>query len=239
MKRWPLSLPPCVNRRNATAPNQWPFSRRRCSYNAYLKRFLTVHGSPNYGHSGICFLQKAFAFLYTLGSIPQSDIRHSDLIIYWGRQPVYSALTTDDTRELLAAKKRGATIVTVKPSMPDVSMADIWLPVRPGTDAALALSMLNVIIGEGLGDKDFIHKWCYGYAQLQEHVRKYPPSWGEKITGIPAEQISKVARLYATTGRAVIDVGNGVEHAPAASDTVRAIAILMAITGHLDHGVTC
>ena len=57
------------------------------AYSDYLKRFLTAHGSPNYGHSGICAMQRAFAFMYTLGDYPRPDVAHSDLIICWGRSP--------------------------------------------------------------------------------------------------------------------------------------------------------
>ena len=205
------------------------------SYNDYLKRFLTVHGSPNYGHSGICAMQRAFAFMYTLGDYPRPDYGQSDLIIYWGRQPIYSGPVARPARAFLAAKQRGAKIIAIKPSVePDVGMADIWVPVRPGTDAALALAMLHVVIGEDLIDHAFVEKWCHGFKRLQAHVRQYDPQWAEFISGVPAGQIEAVARLYATTPRATIDLGNGVEHAPSANDAIRAVAILMAITGHLD-----
>ena len=205
------------------------------SYSDYLKRFLTVHGSPNYGHSGICAMQRAFAFMYTLGDYPRPDYGQSDLIIYWGRQPIYSGPVARPARAFLAAKQRGAKIIAIKPSVePDVGMADIWVPVRPGTDAALALAMLHVVIGEDLIDHAFVEKWCHGFKRLQAHVRQYDPQWAEYISGVPAGQIEAVARLYATTPRATIDLGNGVEHAPSANDAIRAVAILMAITGHLD-----
>ncbi|MEJ2154143.1 MAG: molybdopterin-dependent oxidoreductase [Desulfobacteraceae bacterium] len=205
------------------------------SYNDYLKRFLTVHGSPNYGHSGICAMQRAFAFMYTLGGYPRPDYHQSDLIIYWGRQPIYSGPVARPARAFLAARQRGATIVAIKPSVePDVGMADMWVPVRPGTDAALALAMLHVIIGEDLIDRAFVQQWCYGFSRLKAHVRKYDPRWAESISGVPAGQIEEVARLYATTPRATIDLGNGVEHTPSSNDAIRAVAILMAVTGHLD-----
>ncbi|MBP2644511.1 MAG: putative anaerobic dimethyl sulfoxide reductase, chain reductase precursor, partial [Firmicutes bacterium] len=205
------------------------------SYNAYVKRFLTVHGSPNYGHSGICALQRAFSFMYTLADWPAAEIDKSDLVIYWGRQPIYSGPALDGPKALSRLKERGGKVVAVKPSVePDVCKADIWVPLRPGTDAALALAMLYVVVNEELIDKEFVEKWCFGYEQLKEHVQKYPPQWAETITGVPAKQIYEVARLYATTPRASIDLGNGVEHAPSANDTIRAVAILIAITGHLD-----
>lgn len=205
------------------------------TYNAYLKRFLTAHGSPNYGHSGICAMQRFFGFLYTVADRTVPDIEHSDLIIYWARQPIYSGPSMGGPRSLLAARQRGAKIISIKPSAePDVSLSDIWVPTRPGTDAALALGMLHVIVKEDLIDHDFVENWCHGYEELKEHVQKYPPEWAENITGVPAAQISEVARLYATTEKACIDIGNGVEHAPSSSDAIRAVAILIAITGHLD-----
>ena len=210
-------------------------SPARRSYSDLIQRFLIVHGRPNYGHSGICAMQKGFAFSYTIGGMPQADIRNSDLIIYWGRQPIYAGPAMDPVRELIDAKKRQVKVIAIKPSVePDAGMADIWMPLRPGTDAALALAMLHVVVGENLTDRHFVDIWCYGYRELSEHVRQYTPEWGEQISGVPADQIREVARLYAGTKAAAIDVGNGVEHAPSSSDAVRAIAILMAITGHLD-----
>jgi anaerobic selenocysteine-containing dehydrogenase len=205
------------------------------SYSELLRRFLTAHGSPNFGHSGICAMQRAFSFMYTVGDWPSAELGESDLLIYWARQPVYSAPAMMPPKTLVSAKRKGAKVVAIKPSVePDVGMADIWIPIRPGTDAALALAMLHVVTGEDLIDKPFVEKWCYGYNRLREHVRRYTPEWAEKITGVSSDQIRDVARLYATTKRAAIDLGNGVEHAPSSSDAIRAVAILIAITGHLD-----
>lgn len=209
----------------------------RRTYSDYLYRFLMAHGSPNYGHSGICAMQMAFAFMYTVGGWPfrTVDYEKSDVILIWGRQPIYAGPALRDARAFVSAKERGAKIIAIKPSVePDVGLADMWVPVRPGTDAALALAMLHVVVNENLIDKDFVEKWCYGYDQLKDHVQKYPPTWAEKITGIPSEQITEIARLYATAKHAGIDLGNGVEHAPSSNDAIRAVAILIAITGHLD-----
>jgi anaerobic selenocysteine-containing dehydrogenase len=210
-------------------------SPARRTYSDFIQRFLIAHGSPNYGHSGICAMQRSFAFSYTIGSSPRCDYGNTDLVILWGRQPIYSGPAMGLAKDLLAAKKRNAKIVAIKPTVePDVGMSDIWVPLRPGTDAALALSMLNVIMLEDLIDRSFVEKWCYGYDRLKEHIRTYPPEWGEKISGVPAGQIREVARLYALTKKALIDLGNGVEHSPSSNDAIRAVAILMAITGHLD-----
>jgi anaerobic selenocysteine-containing dehydrogenase len=211
-------------------------SPARRTYSDYMYRFLIAHGSPNYGHSGICAMQRSFSFHYTVGAWPiPVDYGKSDIILIWGRQPFYSGPVMEDARALVSAKERGAKIIAIKPSVePDVGMADMWVPVRPGTDAALALAMLNVVVNEDLIDKEFVEKWCYGYDQLKYHVQKYPPTWAEKITGIPSEQITEIARTYATAKQAGIDLGNGVEHTPSSNDAIRAVAILIAITGHLD-----
>ena len=206
------------------------------TYSEFLYRFLIAHGSPNYGHSGICFMQRAFAFSYTVGGgLMGCDYENGDVIIIWARQPIYSGPATKSSKNLRKAKKRGAKIIAIKPSSePDVKFADIWMPVRPGTDAALALAMLHVVVKEKLIDKDFVTNWCYGYDKLVDHVQKYTPEWAEEITGIPSQQIIDVTRLYATTKRAGIDLGNGIEHTPSSNNVIRAVGILIAITGHLD-----
>ncbi|MBW1997034.1 MAG: molybdopterin-dependent oxidoreductase [Deltaproteobacteria bacterium] len=211
-------------------------SPARRSYSEYLYRFLTVHGSPNYGHSGICAMQNAFSFAYTIGiPRPAAEYENSDLILIWGKQPIFSGSSKGSAIALVEAKERGARIISIKPAMePDAALADIWVPIRPGTDAALALAMLHVVVREELYDLEFVSRWCYGFDELERHIERYTPEWAEPITGLQAEQIREVSRLYATTKRAAIDPGNGLEHAPSASDAVRAIAILIAITGHLD-----
>lgn len=210
-------------------------SPARRSYSEYLYRFLIAHGSPNYGHSGICAMQKAFAFTYTLGAAPFPDIPRSKLILIWGKQPVYSGSTRGNLKQILDAKERGAKIITIKPTMePDVALSDIWVPIRPGTDAALALAMLHVIIKDKLYDTQFVSQWTYGFEKLADHVRTYTPEWAEPITGLSQKKIIDLARTYATTKPACIDHGNGLEHAPASNNAVRSIAIMMAITGNLD-----
>lgn len=210
-------------------------SPARRSYSPYLTRLLTAHGSPNYAHSGICAMQIMFALTHTIGAWARPEIEKSDLIIYWGKQPIYSGPAMAGAKNLVKAKQRGAKIISIKPSMePDAGLADVWLPVRPGTDAALALAMLHVVINEDLIDREFVEKYCYGFEKLKDHIQHYSPEWAEKITGVSSEHIRETARAYATTKKASIELGNGLEHAPAASDAIRSIGILIAITGHLD-----
>lgn len=210
-------------------------SPARRDYSAYLSRFLAVHGSPHYAHSGICAMQILFSFTYTLGGRAAPDYKNADVILIWGKQPVYSGPSLGSGLNLVDAKARGAKIYAIKPSLEaDGSHASVWVPVRPGTDAALALAMLHVICAEGLVDHDFIANWCHGYAELKEHVKAFSPGWAADICGVAPDIITEMARTYATTPKAAIDFGNGLEHAPSASDALRAIAILIAITGHLE-----
>ena len=212
-------------------------SPARRSYSDYQYRFLMAHGSPNYCHSGICAMQNAFSFAYTLGTDPKPvvDYKNSRLILIWGKQPVYAGASKGDTQKFVDAKERGTRFISIKPTLePDAALAEKWVPIRPGTDAALALSMLHVIVNEKLYDEAFVSQWCYGFEELRDHLQQYPPAWAEPITGIPAGEITDLARVYAQTKPAAIDFGNGIEHAASASSTARSIAILIAITGNLD-----
>jgi anaerobic selenocysteine-containing dehydrogenase len=214
-------------------------SPQKRSYSEYLYRFLIAHGSPNYGHSGLCFIQRAFGFAYTVGvpmlGMAGTDFEHADLIVVWGANPVYCGSPLGNLKQILDAKERGAKLIVIKPEMqPDAAKADIWVPIIPGTDGALALAMLNVIINERLYDADFVSKWCYGFDKLVPHIQKYTPEWAEQITGIPADQIREIARLYGTTKRACILAGNAFDQTVNSNNAVRAVAILIAITGHID-----
>lgn len=206
------------------------------SYSDYYIRFLTVHGSPNFGHSGICHIQRCFSFAYTLGiPMPSQDFENSDLIVIWGANPVYSSTSMGNLKRILDARDRGAKIMAIKPEMqPDAAKADIWVPIRPGTDGALALAMLNVIINENLYDKEFVDKWCYGFDKLVPHIQKYNPVWAEPITGLPAEKIIEIARIYAKAKSVSTLIGNAFDQMVDSSNAVRAVAILIAITGNLD-----
>jgi anaerobic selenocysteine-containing dehydrogenase len=211
-------------------------SPARRTYSEYLYRFLMAHGSPNYGHSGICHVQRSFGLAYTLGTDRlMEDYEHAKLIVIWGINPVYSGAPRGTLKRILDARERGAKLIVIKPEMqPDAAKADIWVPIRPGTDGALALGMLNVIINERLYDADFVSRWCYGFDKLVPHIQKYTPDWAAPITGLPADQIREVARLYATNSPACIAAGNAFDQTVDSNNAVRALAILIAISGNLD-----
>lgn len=214
-------------------------SPRQCTYKDYFKRFMIAHGTPNYAHSAICAVQRAFSYAYTIGTpwigLDHADIANADLVMNFTANPIYSGASMVKARELMKAKERGAKIIAIKPEMqPDVAMADIWMPIRPSTMTALALAMLNVVVNEKLYDAEFVEKWCYGFDKLVPHIQKYSPEWAEPITGLPAEQIKQVTRMYATTKAACILPGNALDQITDSNQATRAITILIAITGHLD-----
>jgi anaerobic selenocysteine-containing dehydrogenase len=126
--------------------------------------------------------------------------------------------------------------IVVDPRKPKAAgPADIWLALRPGTDAAMALGWMNVIIGEGLYDKEFVEKHCHGFAELCERVKEYPLSRVAEITWCDAELIAKAARAYATSRPGCMVWGNGTDQLGNNTfQATRALMLLMGLTGNLD-----
>jgi anaerobic selenocysteine-containing dehydrogenase len=214
-------------------------SPRQCTYKDYFKRFMIAHGTPNYAHSAICAVQRAFSYAYTIGTpwigLDHADIANADLVLNFAANPIYSGAPMIKARELMKAKERGAKIITIKPELqPDAAIGDIWVPIRPSTHTALALAMLNIVVNEKLYDAEFVSNWCYGFDKFVPHIQKYTPEWAAPITGVPVEQIKQITRMYATTKAACILPGNSLDQITDSNQATRAITILLAITGHLD-----
>jgi anaerobic selenocysteine-containing dehydrogenase len=131
--------------------------------------------------------------------------------------------------------KRGTKLIVIDPVCSwEASRAELWLQIRPGTDGALALGMLNVIINENLYDKDFVEKWTYGFAELKQRVQEYPPEKVETITWVPKEKIIQAARMYATSKPSAIRFGQPLDSNAEATSTIHALACLWSITGNID-----
>src|SRR3984957_4619773 len=132
------------------------------------------------------------------------------------------------------ARRQGAKLVVIDPYRTRTAeCADWYLPINPGTDAALALAMMHVIIGEGLHDADYVAKYTLGFDELREKVKAYPPERAAQWTGIAAEDICKLAREYAMIRPAVIRVNYGVQRSEGGGMAPRAISMLPCITGSL------
>ncbi len=130
------------------------------------------------------------------------------------------------------ARREGAKLVVIDPYRTRTAVcADWYLPINPGTDAALALAMMHVIIGENLHDADYVERYTLGFDQLRDKVREYTPERVAKWTGIAASDIVKLAREYATTRPAVIRLNYGVQRSEGGGMATRAVAMLPCITG--------
>ncbi len=185
----------------------------------------------------VCFMPSVIVGMLTCGASTLQergpDYQQANCILVWGANPVVSH--PPHGKEILAAKKRGAKIIVVDPRRtPLAKSADIWLQIRPATDDALALGMLNVIINEELYDKEFVGKWCVGFEELRERVQGYPPDRVAEITWIPEEKIIEAARLYATTKPAALHHRVAIEQQAKIINNLRSFYILTAITGNID-----
>src|SRR5262249_48225427 len=116
---------------------------------------------------------------------------------------------------------------------PATQMADLWLAPRVGTDAALALAMVQVLISEGLYDKAFVERFCHGFDELAARAAEYSPSVAERLTGVPAQQIAAAARMFAD-GPSPFVSGHGIDAFSAGVQTFRAYHCLVAISGNVD-----
>ena len=210
-----------------------------------FQRFCYAYGTPNYsGNWSYCVGPKIIGYTYTYGKTPQgppympwSDFRNSKYIMLFGTNPALSFIHRYPRimSDILDAKEAGAKLVVVDPRFTETaSKADTYLPIIPGTDAALLLAMIRTIISEGLHDVEFVEKYTIGFERLMEHVQKYTPEYAEEITGIPNERIVEVARQFATAKPACLDRREGVLHHANSTHTLRAMAILLAITGNID-----
>ena len=202
------------------------------------RRFMNVFGTPNYLHSGICAMQRSASKNISIGG--QSDcapgqMDKTELLVIWGANPENSEINHGRLNKIITNKARGMKLIDIRPMMDQVSSkADIWMPIRPGTDLALALGILNVIIGEDLYDHEFTDNWCNGFDKLAEHVKEFTPEWAAERTGLDAERIREVAKLMGTTKPMGIVYGNGIGDQQADGNwEVACVCLIEAITCNL------
>jgi thiosulfate reductase/polysulfide reductase chain A len=206
----------------------------------WVSRFGNALGTPNWCEPGFaqCFHPRVNTCIQTMGDLPVCDFTGDvdpALIMYWGHNPPHSGPdgeTRFNVRESLLSHPR---VITIDPRETVVARkAELFLQLRPGTDDALALAMINVIIEEDLYDHDFVENWCHGFEQLARHVHGMTPEWAEPITWVPADKIRAAARLFAECKPAMMEWGCAIEHTPNTIQTVRAISLIPALTGNID-----
>jgi anaerobic selenocysteine-containing dehydrogenase len=164
-----------------------------------------------------------------LGTEPE-QFRYSKYIIAWAAN--IHANNVHLWPFIAEARRNGAKLVVIDPYRTrTAACADWYLPINPGTDAALALGMMHVIIGENLHDADYVSKYTVGFEQLREKVKEYPPERAAQWTGIAADDIRKLARDYATVRPSVIRLNYGVQRSERGGMATRAIAMLPCVIG--------
>ncbi|HZK49578.1 MAG TPA: molybdopterin-dependent oxidoreductase [Thermoleophilia bacterium] len=203
---------------------------------SFLRRFCDIYGTPNcFSVESICFRCQIIARILTLGAYEVPDITNSACVLVWGNNPQASAPPA--AARIREALEKGAKLIVIDPRATEfAAQADVHLQVRPGTDTALALSMIDVMATEGLIDREFVAAWTVGMDELAEVASDYPPTRAAEITGVPAEKIVQAARMFAGAASACIVQGtNSLDQHATGLQNSRCVAILQAITGNIDN----
>ena len=216
--------------------------------NSYLGNQGLVHGLNGgdafFARLGATVTERTFcgegsctAWLLTVGPTagvdPESFI-HSKFIIIWACNSVSTNL--HHWHIIKEAQKNGSKVVVIDAyASKTAKEADWHICPKPGTDGALAMAMMNVIIGEGLVDQDYVDNYTVGYPELAEKAKDRTPEWAEAITGIPAEDIRQLAREYASTQPSAIRIGVALEKSWGGGQAIRAVTCLPALTGAWRH----
>lgn len=203
------------------------------------KSLIFPFGSPNNAGCGsVC--QTAYGMLaaiptFGLGmAATYPDFDNARLIVVWGANPATDSPPTA-MRKILAAKRKGAHLIAIDHMRSHAAAnAHQWIPVRSGTDGALALGMINVVIEERLYDREFVDNWTLGFDELRAYAAGFPPEEVERITRVPAADVVETARAIANAKHATLSMYTGLEYADSGVQNLRAVFVLFAITGNLD-----
>lgn len=206
----------------------------------HVVRFANALGTPNWYEPGLaqCFIPRISVSNLTYGGFVTADY-YGDVtpqcILFWGHNPLVSS---PDGELGIAAKRalaKGAVGIAVDPRRSETAKhCKLWLPIRPGTDAALALAMIHHIIEFELYDSDFVENWTSGFNELKAHVKAFSPDWAAGITGLDKDLIVEAAALYARSKPSILDWGLAIEQNSNSLQTVRAIACLRGLTANID-----
>jgi anaerobic selenocysteine-containing dehydrogenase len=195
---------------------------------AFFNKLGATVSERTFCDSGACV-----GYIMTVGPTPGTDPEsfiHSKYIILWACNTISTNL--HHWPIIAEAQKNGAKVVVIDPARTRTAQKADWhIQIRPGTDGALALGMMNVIINEGLVDHDYVANYTVGYEELKARAAEFPPEKVSEITGIPVADIVKLAREYATAQPSVIRIGVAIERHPGGGQTVRALSCLPALVG--------
>ena len=209
-------------------------------------------GTPNYCYtqSGYaCYTPRLAAIAYIAGTTyPEWDYagalpgrwdderyQQTEVLVVWGKAPLESNPDGFFGHAVVDAMRRGTRLVVIDPRVTWLaSRADIFLQLRAGTDTALGMAMIDVIVKEDLYDHDFVEYWCYGFDQLAERCATMPAEKAAEICGVPADKIRAAARMYAAAKPGAIQWGLAADQKTDGMQQGQVTVALMAITGNLD-----
>ncbi|MEI3377171.1 MAG: molybdopterin-dependent oxidoreductase [Coriobacteriales bacterium] len=217
----------------------------------WLYRLAYSMGTPNtiFTMGGMsCYLTRVLGCIASTGAFWVGDYSQQfvdrydnqrwkcpDTIVIWGNNPIVSNSDGLYGHWVVDVMKRGAKLIVIDPRMTWLgSKADIFMGIRPGTDGAMALGLINVVMEEKLWDKEFVEKWCYGFDELAETARQWTPERVSEITYVPAEKIREAARMIAQSDGAILQWGVAFDMSKEALPASQAAFALFAITGQID-----
>ncbi len=217
----------------------------------YADRLMYAYGSPNMTglFSGLsCYVPRIAGMSCTAGSLYIADCSQAwfdrydnpeykvpEVMVIWGNNPIVSNADGFFGHWVVDLMKRGMKTIVIDPRVTWIAVrSEYHLRVRPGTDAALALAMLNVIIQEDLYNHDFVDLWCYGFDELAERAKDFPADKVADICQVPAEKIVGAARMIANARPATLQWGVAIDHTREAMGTGQAVSAIFEITGNIE-----
>lgn len=209
----------------------WPMVRHPLVN--WLHRFARAFGSPNVSTvASLCEASLRMGQALTVGSKYSSDIRRAKTMVLWGSNP---GVTAPPFLHVVAKKADGGNLIVIDPVKTGLAReATMWVPVRPGTDGALALGLIRVVLENGWFDRAFMEANTLGLEELRALASTYTPPEVERLTGVPALDVERIARLMAQEGPTGVWAGLGVEHHENGVQTLRAISSLEVLVGRFD-----
>ena len=211
------------------------FSTTHCLSQPLFENLMYAFGSPNYGtQRSLCFNAMIVANQITFGmEEPDRDYQNVKYILLTGRN-LMEAISTSETHDLSYAIDNDVKVVYIDPRFTKTAAkASEWLPIRPGTDLAFHLAMINVIISEKLYNSSFVNQYTVGFEQVALAVTGYTPEWAATLTGVEADVIRRIAREFAAAGKyALAHNGWRTSNFVNSFATERAITILNTLVGN-------
>ena len=206
----------------------------------FLNRLGRMFGTPNFAsNAALCVSSKVVATHATFGAgiSVGGDFRNARCILLLGTNPAVTGMhrSLRIMKDILAAKKAGAKLIVVDPKKSETALkADIHTTIRPGTDTAFVMGLINYIIENNLVDADFVSRYTHGFERLKAAARDYTPSMVERATWVPQRTLREIAQTFARSKPACADRREGVIHHEQGTESCLAINILNAITGNVD-----